>query len=109
MASFILGAVGALTAATSIFYAPVVQVAEVMGYMRSLDQIYPIHGEGLRLIDNTLNCEDLHVHSPSGQLFAACQSTATRQEWFPPALNFINIGAVGDGSIYVIDPKVSDS
>ncbi|KAM0248118.1 hypothetical protein ACHAQJ_009588 [Trichoderma viride] len=59
------------------------------------------------VIDNTLHCEDMHYHEPSGLIFTACEDfKGSRLKWFPP------IGHFGDpstsrmkGRLQVIDPK----
>ncbi|KAF4999911.1 hypothetical protein FGRMN_2149 [Fusarium graminum] len=59
-------------------------------------------------IDDTMLCEDIHLHPTSGLLFTACEdSYESRFSWFP------GLGVLHDpltaskarGSIHVIDPK----
>lgn len=96
----------------ALLYNPIKLRAEVLGFLRP-KSVDDIHGEGLKIIPNTVQCEDLHHHLPSGLLFAACQGQATaRYSWFPPSsgANFKDHKAAAEshGSIYVIDPKVRD-
>lgn len=61
-------------------------------------------------IPDTVHCEDIHYHAPSGLLFTACEDNAeTRFRWFPPLANFDDpeLASRSRGSIHVIDPKVS--
>lgn len=60
-------------------------------------------------ISDTVHCEDLHYHAPSGMLFTACEDDAeTRFKWFPPLANFDDpeLASRSRGSIHVVDPKV---
>lgn len=90
------------------FYGPVKQRITVLGITRPYDKIVNIHGQDLRLIPNTVQCEDLHLHKESGMLFTACQGaedTTGRYKWFPPLEKF-NTEGINQGSFYVVDPKV---
>ncbi|RCI12336.1 hypothetical protein L249_1108 [Ophiocordyceps polyrhachis-furcata BCC 54312] len=63
-------------------------------------------------IPNTLHCEDLHYHEPSGQIFTACEDDEkTRYSWFPPLANFDDptVGSRARGSFKVINPKTLES
>ncbi|GAB1314790.1 hypothetical protein MFIFM68171_05000 [Madurella fahalii] len=63
-------------------------------------------------IPDTVHCEDLHYHVPSGILFTACEDNAsTRFKWFPPLANFDDpeLASKNQGSIHVIDPKTMQS
>jgi hypothetical protein len=109
MGTVVYTAVAALTVLAGTLFNPVKLRAEVIGLVRPLSSIRNIHGEDLRAIPNTVQCEDLHVHEPSGLLFTACQGTsAERFSWFPPLTTFKDHKAAeqSHGSIYVIDPKV---
>ncbi|MCJ1282967.1 hypothetical protein MMC26_002294 [Xylographa opegraphella] len=103
-----------LAALAALLYNPIKLRAEVLGYTRSQASIRNIHGEDLRVIPNTVQCEDLHYHLPSGLLFAACQGrSAERFSWFPasPEGNFRDPKAAADsqGGLFVIDPKTFTS
>jgi hypothetical protein len=80
----------------------------VLGVFRK----YPtatISKDELVIIPDTVNCEDLHYHAPSGTIFTACEDDAdVRFRWFPPLANFDDAELAGrsQGSIHVIDPKV---
>lgn len=60
--------------------------------------------------DQTRHCEDVHLHSPSGWLFAACEGTDdTRFTWWPALGCFLDPREVmtAPGSLVAIDSKVS--
>ncbi|KAL2131364.1 hypothetical protein VTI74DRAFT_5175 [Chaetomium olivicolor] len=64
------------------------------------------------VIPDTVHCEDLHYHAPSGTLFTACEDNfETRFKWFPPLANFDDPELAGRarGSIHVVDPKTLTS
>ncbi|MCJ1358095.1 MAG: hypothetical protein MMC33_008093 [Icmadophila ericetorum] len=99
---------GALVLSASVFYKPLSLRAEVLGLLRPHDSIQNVHGEDLKIIPDTVQCEDLHHHLPSGLLFAACQgSEDERFSWFPPLANFKDHNAAekSQGGLYVVDPK----
>ncbi|KAM0206830.1 hypothetical protein ACHAQI_008055 [Fusarium lateritium] len=63
-------------------------------------------------IDDTMLCEDIHLHSSSGLLFTACEdSYESRFSWFPGlgVLHDPLTGSKSRGSIHVIDPKTFTS
>jgi len=102
----------ALVAAIVVFplYGPVKQRIVVFGLTRSADSIVNIHGKGLRIIPDTVQCEDSHLHQESGMIFTACQGSEdpdARWTWFPPLIKFDEPGNAKQGSIYVVDPMVS--
>ncbi|MCJ1289943.1 hypothetical protein MMC34_001477 [Xylographa carneopallida] len=104
----------ALATLIALLYNPIKLRAVVLGYTRSQASIENIHGADLRVIPNTVQCEDLHHHLPSGLLFAACQGrSAERFLWFPasPQGNFRDPKAAADsqGGLFVIDPKTFTS
>ena len=101
-----------ITSLIALLYSPFKLRAEVLGFTRSFKPPLNIHGEDLQVIPNTVQCEDIHHHLPSGLLFAGCQGRAEeRFSWFPPLDIFKDekAAARGDGGIYVIDPKVNRS
>lgn len=60
------------------------------------------------VIPDTINCEDIHYHAPSGTLFTVCEDNIeTRFRWFPPLDNFDDpeLARKARGSIHVVDPK----
>ncbi|MCJ1380675.1 hypothetical protein MMC17_003783 [Xylographa soralifera] len=100
----------AIAAFAALLYNPIKLRAEVFGFTRSQVSIQNIHGEDLKVIPNTVQCEDLHHHLPSGLLFAGCQGRpAERFSWFPASTkgNFRDPKAAADsqGGLFVIDPK----
>lgn len=112
MGSSVYAGIAALAAAGALLYNPLKLRAEVLGFTRPYGSVQNIHGEGLKVIPDTVQCEDLHHHLPSGLLFTACQGKAAeRFSWFPPLANFRDKKAADNskGSIYVIDPKVRPS
>ena len=69
----------------ALLYKPVTLRVEVLGFTRPLDKLRNIHGEDFRIISDSLYCEDLHYHEPSGLLFGASEEKPeSRFEWFPP-------------------------
>ena len=81
----------AAVAAALFNYIGVSQRFETLGIGRGLSQmivksgIENIHGEDFYIIPDTMHCEDLHHHAPSGLLFGAAESNAEdRWKWFPP-------------------------
>ncbi|KAB8349580.1 hypothetical protein FH972_023604 [Carpinus fangiana] len=76
------------------------------GVFRDKD-LESIHGlEGIKSIPGTLQCEDLHHHRPSNQLYAACQvgDASKRYSWFPPLDITKDHKAAGEGTIVTVDP-----
>jgi hypothetical protein len=74
-----------LAAIAGLLYNPIALRAEVLGATRPLSSFKNIHGEELRIIPDTLICEDLHLHKESGLLFTACEGNyEDRFKWFPP-------------------------
>lgn len=74
-----------LVSLAALLYKPVTLRLEVLGLIRPWDKIQNIHGEDFRIIPDTLYCEDLHYHEPSGLLFGASEEKPeSRAKWFPP-------------------------
>jgi hypothetical protein len=74
-----------LATVAGLLYNPIALRAKVLGATRPLSGFKNIHGEELRVIPNTLICEDLHLHKESGLLYTACEgSYEDRFKWFPP-------------------------
>lgn len=64
-------------------------------------------GQGPVVIEDTVHCEDVHHYRPANLLFTACEDEIkTRFDWFP-GLGHLEAHAAGQGSIHVVDPKVS--
>lgn len=95
-------------AAISLLFKALYDRGTTFGAFRDPSAIFHNAGAGdLKFIDG-INCEDLHYHVGSGQIFAACQGTpGSRGKWFPPLHNFDDPSAGGDGELRVIDTKVS--
>ncbi|RFU73114.1 serum paraoxonase arylesterase family [Trichoderma arundinaceum] len=60
------------------------------------------------VIDNTLHCEDMHYHEPSGLIFTACEDhKGSRLRWFPPLGHFADPQTARmKGKLQIIDPKI---
>ncbi|MCJ1281307.1 hypothetical protein MMC26_000626 [Xylographa opegraphella] len=96
----------ALVSLAAVLYSPIALRVKVLGVSRGFGTIQNIHGEALRVIPDTLYCEDLHHHLPSGLLFGASEDNPeNRWKWFPPIAIFSEPTALGHGTIVVIDPK----
>jgi hypothetical protein len=97
-------------------YRPTKQRLVTLGLTRG-SIIENVHGSGLRVIEDTRHCEDLHlwkVDVRSALLFTACEGRGSpRFKWFPPMTFFEGPEELGSGdmtgSIYVLDPEVSFS
>ncbi|QIW95655.1 hypothetical protein AMS68_001173 [Peltaster fructicola] len=95
--------VGALVAAFVGFAGfPIYNRAVTLGITRS--SFDNIHGYGLKLLPETVACEDLHYESHSNQLYTSCQvDNVKRSAWFPPLLQFDESASTAEGTIVVID------
>jgi hypothetical protein len=111
MATIALAAVGGLAAIGGVLYSPVKQRYTTLGLGRAADKIVNIHGvEPLKIIPNSIQCEDLHLETTTQKLFAACQETAKeRSLWFPSLAVVTNPTAVGRGTIIRVDPTTFES
>ena len=69
------------------------------------------HGvEKLRIIPDTVMCEDVHLEHSTQQLFTACQDDAAQHtQWFPPMVVLTNPKALSGGSIVRVDPATFTS
>ncbi|KAL2146595.1 hypothetical protein VTI28DRAFT_3094 [Corynascus sepedonium] len=107
-----LSLLGALLAYAFYIVGPnLYRAVVVLGVLRKYPNGATIQGEVTEIPD-TVHCEDLHYHLPSGTLFAACEDNAeTRFKWFPPLTNFDapELASKSRGSIHVIDPKIMKS
>ncbi|KAI9672307.1 MAG: hypothetical protein M1831_002123 [Alyxoria varia] len=98
-----------LTALAALLYNPVKQQLTVFGVFRPQDAIINIHGtDSLKIIDDTVMCEDIHHHRGANLLFTACENDPTRRySWFPPLGSFGDPDALSKGpkgGFTVIDP-----
>ncbi|KAK4119180.1 hypothetical protein N657DRAFT_582243 [Parathielavia appendiculata] len=84
----------------------------VLGALRRYPGAATTNGAEVIAIPDTVHCEDIHYHAPSGSLFTACEDNAeTRFKWFPPLANFDDPELAGKsrGSIHVVDPNTMQS
>ncbi|KAF4909310.1 Serum paraoxonase/arylesterase 1 [Colletotrichum viniferum] len=90
-------------------YGPAIkQTATVLGVSRTVNNTPVEHGGDIVYVGDTIHCEDIHHHEPSGLLFTACEDdTETRKAWFPPLGTFEDPvkASKSTGSIHIIDPK----
>ncbi|KAK4235307.1 hypothetical protein C8A03DRAFT_36852 [Achaetomium macrosporum] len=107
-----LSLLGALLAYVFYTAGPFVhRTLTVLGAFRKYSDGASIKGEVV-FIPDTVHCEDVHYHGPSGTLFTACEDNAeTRFKWFPPLANFDDpeLGSRSQGSIHVVNPKTMKS
>ncbi|KAI8721578.1 hypothetical protein NCS52_00299600 [Fusarium sp. LHS14.1] len=85
---------------------------KVLGFFREKNSTIVQDPSHLFLIDDTIQCEDIHFEEKSGKLSLACEdSYEGRFEWFPPLANFHDpsVAAKSTGSIHVVDPKSKQS
>ncbi|KAL2670086.1 hypothetical protein Neosp_014967 [[Neocosmospora] mangrovei] len=85
---------------------------KVLGFFREKNSTIVQDPSHLILIDDTIQCEDIHFEEQSGKLFLACEdSYEGRFEWFPPLANFHDpsLAAKSTGSIHVVDPELKQS
>ncbi|KAL4732166.1 hypothetical protein ACLX1H_001174 [Fusarium chlamydosporum] len=100
-------ALSAITIGLGIFFAkPINRFTTVIGVFR--EPVNTIVEDGnFVTIQDTMLCEDLHLHKSSGMLFTACEdSYEPRFSWFPGlgVLHDPLTGSKARGSIHVIDP-----
>ncbi|KAL9126885.1 MAG: hypothetical protein Q9217_004143 [Psora testacea] len=94
----------------AVVYEPITRRVRVLGISRPLDKIQNLHGEGLKIIPNTIACEDLHHHTPSGLLFGVAETDEqSRKNWFPPTDHFNEPEAIGQGIIFTLDPQTKET
>jgi hypothetical protein len=130
--SILAAAIGVIA---SLLFAPLTLRIKALGISRLFGSIKNIHGHDLQVIPDTLFCEDVHYHAPSGNLFAASEADEnSRFTWFPASAsrpffflfflfpctrktlmeyepyrmtNWRDPNSIGRGTIVVIDTKVS--
>lgn len=109
-ASFRATVVALLAIFLASTYGPdVFRAFKTLGIRRQIESTVVASAAEFVAIKDTAQCEDVHVHAPSGLLFAACEDTVVpRSKWFPPLANFVDPSVIGNaqGSIHIIDPKV---
>ncbi|KAL2000756.1 hypothetical protein VTN02DRAFT_2674 [Thermoascus thermophilus] len=97
-----------LAALVALAYEPLHRRLTVLGVLREPARMAVAEGD-LVVVEDTMQCEDLHLHALSNTLFTACEdSIAPRFSWFPPLANF-QTPSYAQGSIHVIDPKTFKS
>lgn len=96
--------------AASLFGDEMQRTLTKIGYFRELTSSPLSDPADLVVINDTVQCEDLHYFAPANTLFTACDDVyETRFKWFPP-LGFFDDPALAwksTGSIHTIDPEVS--
>lgn len=83
---------------------------EVLGVGRTITPTVVSPADDLKYIPDTIQCEDLHYYEKTGIIFTACQDGREgRLSWFPPIEIFDDpvLAQGSQGSLHVIDPKVS--
>ncbi|KAI0386462.1 calcium-dependent phosphotriesterase [Hypomontagnella monticulosa] len=99
--------VGVLSA---LLYTPVKRTVVVLGFLRPLETWQNVHGVENRVIEDTIACEDLHHHEPSGMLYSACAGDLEKAAtWFPGAGSLDHPENAGYGSLVLINPKTFKS
>lgn len=98
-----------LALSVSLLYAPISQRLLTFGVTRGAITNNP-GVDDLRLIPNTVMCEDLHLEQSTQQLFTACQDDASqREQWFPPSMVLNDPTSLSGGSIVRVDPTTFTS
>ncbi|KAL4924682.1 serum paraoxonase/arylesterase family protein [Aspergillus undulatus] len=84
-----------------LFYNAITHQLTVLGIYRSVT--FASSSQGIHIIHDTQQCEDIHYYAPGNLLFAACEdSIQPRFEWFPP-LGHLDKQPETIGSIHTID------
>ncbi|RAL06885.1 serum paraoxonase/arylesterase family protein [Aspergillus homomorphus CBS 101889] len=90
-------------------YGPVCHWLTVLGVFRAAADVVTAEAQKIHKIEDTMQCEDMHYHQPSGYIFTACEdSFLPRFKWFPPLGN-LEGPAPSTGSFHLIDPKTLKS
>ncbi|KAI1411108.1 calcium-dependent phosphotriesterase [Hypoxylon sp. FL1857] len=110
MAFFLYLATIVIGVLSALLYAPIKREATVIGLFRPLSSWQNVHGIENRVIPDTVACEDLHYHEPSGLLYSACAGDMEKAAgWFPGAGSLDYPENPGYGTFVVIDPKTLES
>jgi len=84
---------------------PIYHALTVFGLFRT-PRSTPVAASDFVVINDTVQCEDIHYYAPANKLFTACEDNPnTRYVWFPPLVNMIAPPKTA-GSLHVIDPTV---
>ncbi|KAF4449051.1 hypothetical protein F53441_7701 [Fusarium austroafricanum] len=101
-------ALSAIAIGLGVFLArPINRFTTVFGFFRQPNNTI-VDDRNFIAVDDTMLCEDLHLHVSSGLLFTACEdSYEARFSWFPGlgVLHDPLTASTSRGSIHVIDPK----
>ncbi|GAP87998.1 putative serum paraoxonase arylesterase 2 [Rosellinia necatrix] len=90
-------------------YPPIRHFTTILGF-RPFESTLNVHGTETRFIPDTVACEDLEYHAPSGMLYTACVGDLeTARGWNPGAEALDRPDRPAYGSIMVIDPKTLKS
>lgn len=82
---------------SAFLYSPLKRQAAIVGYTRPLDSWKNVHGIENRAIEDTMACEDLHYHEPSGMLYSACMDDMEKASgWFPGYVGLIRYPDLGE-------------
>ncbi|GAO16352.1 hypothetical protein UVI_02049910 [Ustilaginoidea virens] len=91
-----------------IYKAELPRVTRLLGIWRENRSTVIANANDLHVFPDTIYCEDIHHHEPSGLLFTACEATESlRYSWFP-GLSHLNdpvAASESQGTIDVIDPQ----
>ncbi|KAI1811950.1 serum paraoxonase/arylesterase family protein [Poronia punctata] len=104
MALFSYFAVALLSVLGAWLYPPVRHFTKILG-IRPFENIANVHGSEIVLIPDTIACEDLEYHEPSGLIYTACSDDlGTVSGWMPGAGALEHPDKPSFGSIKIIDP-----
>jgi hypothetical protein len=96
----------ALVALVAFLAGPISHFVHITGFFLTPNSTVLGEGQGPIYIEDTIHCEDVHHYRPANLLFTACEDDkSTRFSWFPPLASLLPLKA--QGSIHVVDPKVS--
>ncbi|KAI1634766.1 serum paraoxonase/arylesterase [Biscogniauxia mediterranea] len=110
MALFLYLTVTVLGALAAFLYAPLKQGAIVMGLTRPLASWVNVHGLENRVIEDTVACEDVHYHAPTGMLYLGCIGDLVKASgWFPGADALEHPEDPARGTFVVVDTKTLKS
>ncbi|KAI1078918.1 calcium-dependent phosphotriesterase [Whalleya microplaca] len=110
MAIFVYLTVTVLTALTAVLYSPLKRDIAILGLNRSPTSWKNIHGSESHVIPDTIACEDLHHHTPSGLIYTACTGDIEKVAgWFPGAPSLDHPENPGYGTIQILDPTTMKS
>ncbi|KAI0599488.1 serum paraoxonase/arylesterase [Biscogniauxia sp. FL1348] len=110
MALFLYLTVTVLGALAALLYTPLKQSAIVMGLTRPLESWENVHGLENRIVEDTVACEDVHYHAPTGTLYLGCVGDLVKASgWFPGADALEHPEDPARGTIVVVDTKTFKS